>query len=146
MNYQQSDLDLMKRDVDEYGVEALLTPESLKLLIADLEEARTALTRRLEDWHRILQGDLEDAKAREAESRRDFYVEQDKRQSAEFRIEELQAELQADKERLDWQEKNSPCHSIILDGVLRWHEVANEGAIFRGTTFREALDAARAGE
>ena len=43
MNYQQSDLDLMKKEVDEFGVDALLTPEGLKLLIADLEEARESV-------------------------------------------------------------------------------------------------------
>ena len=43
MNFQQSDLDLMKREVAEFGVEALLTPEALRLLISDLEEARAAL-------------------------------------------------------------------------------------------------------
>lgn len=43
MNYEQSDLDLMKKEVDEFGVDALLTPEGLKLLIADLEEARESV-------------------------------------------------------------------------------------------------------
>ena len=43
MHYQQSDLDLMKKEVDEFGVDALLTPEGLKLLIADLEEARESV-------------------------------------------------------------------------------------------------------
>lgn len=43
MHYQQSNLDLMKKEVDEFGVDALLSPEGLKLLIADLEAARSAL-------------------------------------------------------------------------------------------------------
>ena len=43
MHYQQSDLDLMKKEVDEFGVDALLSPEGLKLLIADLEEARESV-------------------------------------------------------------------------------------------------------
>ena len=43
MHHQQSDLDMMKKEVDEFGVDALLTPEGLKLLIADLEEARESV-------------------------------------------------------------------------------------------------------
>ena len=43
MHFQQYDLDLMKREVAVFGVDALLTPEGLKLLIADLEEARKSV-------------------------------------------------------------------------------------------------------
>lgn len=53
MNYEQSDLDLMKRDVEEFGVEALLTPEALKLLIADLEEARAKIAELRADKARL---------------------------------------------------------------------------------------------
>lgn len=69
MNYEQSDLDLMKRDVDEFGVEALLTPEALKLLIADLEEARAAAIERAEEFrkeahaHFVAAGEIEKLEA-----------------------------------------------------------------------------------
>lgn len=117
MNYEQSDLDLMKRDVDEFGVEALLTPEALKLLIADLEEARESKDYAWQNTREI-----------------------DKvRMKAEAEV----TELRKDKARLDWQEKEFPHHSIVMDGARRWHEVATEGGIFRGDTFREAIDAAR---
>ena len=44
MRFNQYDLDRMKKDVHEYGVSAVLTPEALCLLIADLEELRRAST------------------------------------------------------------------------------------------------------
>ena len=53
MNYEQSDLDLMKKEVDEFGVEALLTPEALKLLIADLEGARAKIAELRADKARL---------------------------------------------------------------------------------------------
>lgn len=53
MHYQQSDLDLMKKEVDEFGVDALLSPEGLKLLIADLEEARAKIAELRADKARL---------------------------------------------------------------------------------------------
>ena len=73
MNYEQSDLDLMKRDVDEFGVEALLTPEALKLLIADLEEARglVELARSLSTTAAVLSDRMDKLDAELPELRRD---------------------------------------------------------------------------
>ena len=82
MNYEQSDLDLMKRDVDEFGVDALLTPEALKLLIADLEEARglVELARSLSTTAAVLSDRMD-------------------------RLDEELPGLRADKARLDWLEQ-----------------------------------------
>lgn len=82
MNYEQSDLDLMKRDVDEFGVEALLTPEALKLLIADLEGARglVKLARSLSTTAAVLSDRMD-------------------------RLDEELPGLRADKARLDWLER-----------------------------------------
>ena len=82
MNYEQSDLDLMKRDVDEFGVEALLTPEALKLLIADLEEARglVELARSLSTTAAVLSDRMD-------------------------RLDEELPGLRADKARMDWLEQ-----------------------------------------
>ena len=82
MNYEQSDLDLMKRDVDEFGVEALLTPEALKLLIADLEEARglVELARSLSTTAAVLSDRMD-------------------------RLDEELPELRRDRDRLDWLEQ-----------------------------------------
>lgn len=82
MNYEQSDLDLMKRDVDEFGVEALLTPEALKLLIADLEEARglVKLARSLSTTAAVLSDRMD-------------------------RLDEELPGLRADEARLDWLEQ-----------------------------------------
>ena len=73
MHYQQSDLDLMKRDVDEFGVEALLTPEALKLLIADLEEARESVepARSLSTTAAVLSDRMDKLDAELPELRRD---------------------------------------------------------------------------
>ena len=122
MNYEQSDLDLMKRDVDEFGVEALLTPEALKLLIADLEEARAAAIERAGEFRR--------------EAHAHFV--------AAGEIEKLEAEiaeLRADKARLDWLEQQP--------SKYEWAVTLAHGCVFvtRNKTtghpsLRAALDAA----
>ena len=43
MHFQQYDLDLMKREVAVFGVDALLTPDGRLKLIADLEAARAEM-------------------------------------------------------------------------------------------------------
>ena len=99
MNYEQSDLDLMKRDVDEFGVEALLTPEALKLLIADLEEARglVELARSLSTTAAVLSDRMD-------------------------RLDEELPELRRDRDRLDWLEQQpsryewavTPAHGCVF--------------------------------
>ena len=121
MNYEQSDLDLMKRDVDEFGVEALLTPEALKLLIADLEEARglVELARSLSTTAAVLSARMDKLDAE---------------------LPEL-PELRRDRDRLDWLEQQP--------SKYEWAVTLAHGCVFvtRNKTtghpsLRDALDAA----
>lgn len=82
MHHQQSGLDRMKKEVDEFGVDALLTPEGLRLLIADLEEARESVkvARGLSTTAAVLSDRMD-------------------------RLDEELPGLRADKARLDWLEQ-----------------------------------------